>query len=134
VIEVSKAQVIEAVREVVGERPEYIYTNQLGEVAGQGFTRCYYVHTDKAGKRSAGCLVGAVLARLGVPLEAMQEAGNTTAAFEVVPQVIDLGNKADNDFTVNYLAYLQREQDNGASWGYALASANDAFELSPVAA
>jgi hypothetical protein len=129
VIEVTKTQVIDAVAAVVNERPEYVYANPAGKVAGSILCNCYYVHRDAEGNNYAGCLVGAVLERLGVALTDILECGNSTAAREVVPQLLDLGNRDDNSFAVDYLGYLQGEQDNGATWGAALMRAEAAFEL-----
>jgi hypothetical protein len=78
---------------------------------------CFYVHKDEDGSMvSAGCAVGVVLNRLGLPLEELaKHEGKTayqlvnTAPVEVTAKTRDLLNR------------MQMHQDNGDPWGLSYA-------------
>jgi hypothetical protein len=85
--------------------------------------------------RSAGCVVGAALHRLGVPLETLQKYEGSPASLVMV-DTIDLNSMHDAMNAGDFLGRVQREQDGGTPWGEALAIglANIAPSLTPVPA
>lgn len=125
-IEVTVQQVIDTTRAIVAERPDYIYTNEAGEVTGPlNSTPCSNVHRDDEGKLIPGCLVGTVLAKLGAPLEELATEGmNSTAAYESVPSFITTGSNRADEGIIEFLAMAQVRQDLGDTWSVALAKAS----------
>lgn len=110
--------VMRVLREVVAERPDYVYVNPNGErgVFG-GSAICYYVHGD-----CPGCLIGHVLHRLGVPIDAMWRREHWPAsvmAAEVLSGVSYRSTYA--------LDAAQLMQDYGQPWSRALLDAEDRF-------
>lgn len=114
-------KVISTLREVVAERPEYIYScpTHMQEDPAQADPSCFYVHTDEDGSPvSAGCAIGVVLHRLGVPLETLvKEEG--ARAYGVVQRLFpNLSAK-----TYRRLGDMQQYQDDRVPWGLAYAKA-----------
>ncbi|GAA3473847.1 hypothetical protein [Nonomuraea roseola] len=113
---VTDAEMIDTLKAVVAEKPDYVYG--APEHMADGTGQCYYVHTDAENeeKLAPGCLVGVALNRLGVPLETLQkhEADN---AFCVIGRVVE----GISDVALEFAHLLQIRQDNGATWGEALA-------------
>ncbi|MFC4501729.1 MULTISPECIES: hypothetical protein [Streptomyces] len=116
-ITTTDAKVMETLRAVVSERPEYTYSAPE-YMAGSGGA-CFYVHVDEdRSPVGAGCAVGVVLHRLGVPLkELMQHEGKT--AIQMVREVIEGVSRS----TANKLRAFQFMQDGGVPWGEAYAKA-----------
>jgi hypothetical protein len=112
-ITVSGERVIEVLREVVAERPDYVYAAPIGVVTESSPT-CFYVHGEGA-DAVCGCVVGAVLNRLGVPLETLAQHEGTPAQH-----VAETLLETDSD-VISMLRRVQVAQDHGASWGDALA-------------
>jgi hypothetical protein len=116
-------QVMTTLRQVVNERPEYVYTAPKHMRDFEGDPSCFYVHTDvNGGASEPGCVVGAVLNRLGVPLESLAE-WEGASAHAVAMRVCYMPPR-----TAAALSRAQDAQDNGTTWERALASA----ELVPV--
>lgn len=114
-------RLIHTLREVVAEQPDYVYTLPA-HMQGGNYV-CCYVHTDAdtGEPQAAGCVVGAVLDRLGIPLagiEALEGAGATQAVPVFLNITGPLAAKA-----VEVLDCAQAYQDGGAPWGVALANA-----------
>lgn len=110
-IKVSAERVIEVLREVVAERPDYVYSAPEGRRA-HGAT-CFYVHGEGT-DAVPGCVVGVVLNRLGVPLEDLAEYEGDTAQHMATRFLTTPLSAAD------VLRRVQIEQDQGASWATAL--------------
>jgi hypothetical protein len=116
-------QIQATLAEVVAESPEKVYLApdhmaisdyEDSPLAGLS---CFYVHTDEAGNNpECGCLVGAVLYRLGVPLETLAE-NEGKGAWEVG------GNLGLPSASRRLLANVQDAQDNGIPWAEALRTA-----------
>lgn len=88
-ITVSGEKLINTIREVADEHPEYLYeapADMLEEVRYDA--ACFYVHTSPAGP-VCGCIVGHALHRLGVPLDelALHEG---SGAGRAIPEMLEL--------------------------------------------
>lgn len=118
-VEITDELVTATLREVVAERPEYIYSSPEYMGADDSTGGCFYVHKDEDGSLvSAGCVVGTVLHRLGVPLERLvREEG--VAAFSLIGKVAP----AVSTDVRNKLNAMQMSQDNKKPWGMAYAMA-----------
>lgn len=105
-------EVMATLRAVVAERPDYVY--EAPEEDG-----CVYVADG-----TPSCLVGHVLHRLGVSLEALSvlDMNGGLAAWRAVPGVLD----GVSGSTVDRLWAAQTAQDNGDTWGEALEYADRA--------
>lgn len=114
-------RLIHTLREVVAEQPDNVYTPP--EHMQYEITSCYYVHTDaNTGEpQAAGCVVGAVLARLGIPLADVAE-HEGDGARQVVPAFLNITGPLAAK-AVDVLDCAQAYQDGGAPWGVALANA-----------
>ncbi|MBT2609866.1 hypothetical protein J7I97_16660 [Streptomyces sp. ISL-87] len=114
---VTDSVVLETLREVVAERPDYVYSSPEYMPADEEDGRCFYVHKDESGSPvSAGCVIGVVLYRLGAPLEWMEQLEARPAsslAGRLFPQL--------SDRTMQKLNLVQSAQDNGDTWGTAYA-------------
>lgn len=128
-MELTADKVTETLKAVVAESPDKVYAAPAHMVTVDydgkpvGMT-CFYVHKDESGEQTCGCLVGVVLNRLGVPLETLATYEGTGA--DGVGSALGL----DED-TRTLLTIAQSAQDNGATWGDALARAlaGDGAEL-----
>jgi hypothetical protein len=100
-------------REVVAERPEYVYTIPETDDPGEDF--CKYVHGDEP-----GCVIGHVCHRLGVPLDELAKREGQAAA-DVVAQVLGITSPS----VLAFAGDLQWRQDCGEPWGVALARAEN---------
>ncbi len=106
-------------REVVSERPEYVYScpeYMVGTSGDDGVNlSCFYVHTDEAGAPvSAGCVVGVVLHRLGVPLEELRKHEGRTPV-QMLKDVVSGPGRG----VAHVLGDVQFEQDESTPWGEA---------------
>lgn len=103
--------------EVVAEfGPDYVYENPYRGTDLERST-CQYVHDGEP-----GCLVAHILQRHGVKLDAL-EAHEGDDAQGVLHKVLGIHRES----TISgYLNRLQRQQDEGHTWGAALASAERA--------
>lgn len=121
-ISVTFAQVVEVTQRLADANPEHVY-RAPEHMEGLG-PRCYYVHTNEdvaKTPRSAGCIVGAVLNELGVPLESLQQCEGSPAwlPVETFLEFPDGERTQAQDF----LGFAQVRQDEGTSWGNAVAGA-----------
>jgi hypothetical protein len=99
--------------------------NDMGEEVPE--TACLYVHADDKGRPIPGCLVAHVLHRLGVPLDEMGARENTAAmnlvhALQRAQVVLMADNHVDH-----YLNDIQSQQDEGGTWGQAIAYGDDRY-------
>lgn len=70
-ITVSGEKFINTLREVAAERPDYVY-EAPDSLRTPGYEEaCFYVHPSPDGP-VAGCIIGATLERLGVPLDVLK--------------------------------------------------------------
>ncbi|MDX2590973.1 hypothetical protein PV343_01365 [Streptomyces sp. WI03-4A] len=123
-VTVPASEVIETLREVVAEQPDYTY-EAPAHMAGEGAPlSCFYVHVGGNDEPDTpGCLVGHVLNRLGVPLDrlAMYEG---TGSGGMLASVLEITGPLDEIYRVDEaLALAQDAQDNGSTWADALEAA-----------
>lgn len=113
---VTAERVMDVTREVVAERPGYVYS--APEHMDTAELDCLYVHTDADGSNPVpGCAVAHVLNRLGVPLDALA-IREGDSAYPVVGAVLDISGDAADAQT--FLNSVQMAQDAGRTWGDAL--------------
>lgn len=95
-----------AVREIVSERPDYIYDN-----AG------YYLHKDEEGNPTVpGCLLGHALLRVGYTTEQLQFV-NSKGIKAIAPRL-----KIEGD--LKWLNDVQILQDSNITWANAVRAAD----------
>jgi hypothetical protein len=105
---------VEIAEEIIGERPDYVYTNPNGERATP-YNQMRCVNWD-LNNDSPSCVVGHILFRHGVSKEKLIEKISASAtAFDDRETVT-----TDAAF---FLFDIQCEQDTGVPWGEALAKA-----------
>ncbi|WP_103529497.1 hypothetical protein [Streptomyces sp. SM12] len=111
-IRVTDDEVMRVLREVVAERPEFVYTNPSGESGNPGVNTptCFYVHGEVP-----GCVIGHLLHRLGVPLAVLRNLEHDHASA-----VIDEVMEGVTDAVVLALTGAQAAQDHGNPWSVAL--------------
>lgn len=127
-IELTMERTKALLAEAVAERgADYVYTTPDGQqVTQDSGIQCLYVHHRNAEgelpEPVPGCIAGYVLHKAGVPLEALQYRENEPADRALV--------QLETDEVLHPLAgvrrllvRVQRRQDNGASWGAAVAAA-----------
>ncbi|MEU5577805.1 hypothetical protein ABZ791_10610 [Streptomyces huasconensis] len=118
-VEITDELAISTLRSVVAERPGYIYSAPDHMEVGSTDTSCFYVHTDEGGSPvSAGCVIGVVLNRLGLPLERLAMEEGITASSVVMRNFPRLSAKTREQFND-----MQMRQDEGEPWGLAYAKA-----------
>lgn len=88
------------------------------------FPACMYVQRDEEGKDCPSCLVGHVMHRFGVPLEALRRS-NRDGVYTLS---LDIDRDPDLPFGISngaatVLGEAQNSQDEGDPWGIALAKA-----------
>jgi hypothetical protein len=113
-IALSDDQIMTTLREVVAERPDYVYAAPEHQVDPGNISR-FYVHVDEdGGNERPGCLVSVVLNRLGVPLEDLaRREGN--GAYTVARSLAGVSTRI-----ASALSEAQDAQDSGATWACAL--------------
>ncbi|MDH6123845.1 MULTISPECIES: hypothetical protein [unclassified Kitasatospora] len=112
----SDDQVLETLREVVAERPELVYEAPTHQRDDADPGMCFYVHYDADGENpTAGCLIGTVYNRLGVPLEEL-------ARYEGRPaNALGSGGLVQvSRAMTTLLVWVQEDQDQGRTWAEAL--------------
>lgn len=115
-IAVTDAQVIDMLKAVVAERPDYVYVAPEHQRTDDEGDQCFYVHTDENGSNPRpGCVVGEVLHRLGIPLDALSS-WEGTGAFSITGMLF-------GDLTLEtreILGITQSWQDREHPWSVAL--------------
>lgn len=112
-ITLSDEQVMNALRDVVAENPDKVY--KAPESMRGYWGTCFYVHHNEDGSKEPGCIVGTVLHRLGVSLDALQG----QEGLQAMSATHGLGVKGLTDEARYTLRRVQRRQDRGDSWGAA---------------
>jgi hypothetical protein len=118
-VKVTAEQVLATLREVVAERPTYVYEAPEGYASETNETSvaCFYVHGN-----TPGCIVGHVLARLGVPLSDLALVEGR-GAYKVADWFLDITDPDGATDVEHVLSVVQMHQDRGDSWGSALEAA-----------
>lgn len=101
------------VQKVAQERPDYVYDK---------LESCSYTDDGKP-----SCIVGHGMSRLGVPMEVMEmldDGGGSGGTYVAgVPEVAPEWFDADSAEALRSLGVTQQLQDEGESWGKAVAEA-----------
>lgn len=123
-VTVPAAKVLETLRKVVSERPDYMYEAPEHMTSEGSQLSCFYVHTDADGNNpTPGCVVGELLHRLGVPLETLALCEGQ-GAWTAVPAVLDItGHPNAVGEVIDVLTSVQDHQDHYSTWGVALKAA-----------
>ncbi|GAA1411999.1 hypothetical protein AUR04nite_00280 [Glutamicibacter uratoxydans] len=133
------AQVVEAVRKLAEERPDFVYADQPERVAFReahpGMKECSYlgayvpseIDPTFASYEGEGCIVGQALARLGVSRDDLVEVEGESAKYVMV------GNSMPLTYEPGWLSVVQSEQDEGRSWAEAVARGDEAYLSKPPA-
>jgi hypothetical protein len=118
---VTDAELVDALRMVVAERPDYVYTVPDHMACGDS---CFYVHYAPDGdEMTPGCMVAVALDRLGVPLEDLSErecVPADTVLLRYFPQA--------SPKTALLFKWAQRRQDEGKTWADSLIYAENHCE------
>lgn len=110
-------QVLEALDFVVAERGEgYVYPDEWRD-GGTSHGLCRYVTPDGTGP---ACIVGAVMVRVGVPLNRLTGCEGQSADY-VLAKLFRLGGSVQSEI----LTQAQSVQDTGGTWGRARAEARE---------
>ena len=108
---VTEQDIINEVRRLAADNPDYIYVNPNGSE----FSQCVYIHDGKG-----SCIVGRALVNNGFdPEKVAQYEGATADEMLVV-----LGIKEAIDFGQVWLDRVQALQDNGTPWADAVEEAD----------
>jgi hypothetical protein len=121
VAEITDERALTVLREVVAERPEYVYSapDHMKDDLDGDDPSCYYAHADEDGAFVApGCAIGVALNRLGVPLKTLAEHEGVTAYSLVKLFFPGLSRK-----TIEKFNSMQMYQDSGTPWGLSFAKA-----------
>lgn len=109
-------QIIDAVDAAVAEKgADYTYERGEPMDPDEAAPSCLYVHGDKP-----GCIVGNAMHRLGIDLATLRESEGRSAGG----LLIDLRDKQGYHASMwaqDFLDAVQHQQDNGDSWGDAVA-------------
>ncbi|MEV6419037.1 hypothetical protein [Streptomyces sp. NPDC051662] len=117
--EITDEDVLSTLRKVVAERPEYVYSAPEHMGATKDGSVCFYVHKDEDGTNvAAGCVIGVVLHRLGIPLDELEKQEGENARDALTRLVPALSRWVKED-----LNRMQMHQDNDVAWGLAHAMA-----------
>lgn len=114
------------VRELIAERPDYVYPAGVPTtINGHTGTTCFYAVESAPDVARAACVFGQALQRMGVTPEELfdregEPIGDVWTALEYPPYD---GNAEE------WMARLQSQQDTGKTWAEALASADADYPL-----
>lgn len=109
----SDRSLVEAVRALAAENPDFVYVNPSGDVAGSNIdidVSCFYVHQTSEGM-TPGCLIGHAAVRAGMSIEdvAKWDDKDEAGAVDVLPDSISEGVR-------EWAEYIQVSQDTGSTW------------------
>lgn len=117
---ITLQQVIDKVRELAKERPEFVYRDQ----PGAGGDECSYTSANVGSDEGEGCIVGQALMRCGLSRETLEDLQDGTAIGirefllmldEYVEQTSGL-----SDPRARWLVKVQNNQDTGSTWADAV--------------
>lgn len=118
-VEITDEKALATLREVIAERPEYVYSCPSHMQESEGDPSCYYTHVDETSDLvSAGCAVGVALHRLGFSLQDLSRYEGATAYDILTGLAPGLSKRTREIFND-----VQMNQDSGAPWGLAYAKA-----------
>lgn len=107
----TKEEILTVLKAVVQEAPDTVYKAPW-YMDPERTGRCFYVHVDKSGvPTGAGCVVGQVLHRLGVPLDDLRQAEKLSASG-----ALKLLGQDGASPLAEQLQRVQFLQDHGETW------------------
>ncbi len=113
--------VVNEVRSIATERPEFIYLEQPLENEETRSTTCSYLSAGLYTDEGEGCIVGQALSKLGITDDELRRVENAGAA----DALIAVGVKGARDLRgFHWLNSVQSQQDIGMPWGDAIAWAD----------
>lgn len=122
---VNTKQMIEEVRKIASENPEFVY--------GDAITSCSYFGRTIGDTSGQCCIIGQAFKNLGVNTEKLFSAegrgDSPTFRMAVEEKLVDIS--VDHRRELNWLDSVQRGQDSGWSWSYALVVADKKFSVKP---
>ena len=119
-IELTFDRALELAKQAVEERGEdYVYSPPKDD-EGNEIDSCVYVHNG-----APSCLVGEVMFRAGVPLEAMllHNESNVNGLVMELDAIVQVDTR-----TEFILSGMQGEQDNGTPWGRSVSRAVESLK------
>lgn len=122
----TAAELIQEVRKVAEERPDFIYSDQTEP----NNILCSYFGRAIGDESGSPCIVGQALKNLEVDTEVLLKAEKAGEETDICT-VLDRGY-VDIECTVNeamWLAKVQSKQDDGYAWAQAVESADKWVEL-----
>ena len=126
---ITLQQVVDKVREVAKERPEFVYRDQ----PGAGADECSYTSAGIDTDEGEGCLIGQALMRCGLSRETLAQLqdGKAVGISDFLPVLVGHVEQESNrnttrDPRVRWLLAAQNAQDTGSSWADAVAQADGA--------
>ena len=122
---ITLQQVVDKVREVAKERPEFVYRDQ----PGAGADECSYTSAAIGSDEGEGCIIGQALMRCGLSREMLEEMqdGKACGISDFLPVLIGHVEQASyRDPRVRWMLVAQNAQDTGSSWADAVAQADGA--------
>lgn len=122
---VNTKQLIEEVRKIASENPEFVY--------GDAITSCSYFGRTIGDSTGQRCIIGQAFKNLEVDTEQLFSAegrgDSPTIRLAIEDKLVDI--LVGHGRELNWLDSVQRGQDNGWSWSYALVVADKKFSVKP---
>lgn len=128
-IEIKYDDALSALNDAIMEKgSDFVYVKEVearDEESGESYKVCTYVHPDKEGNLTVpGCLVGNVMARLGVPIEKMAAINDGgMSARSLFSYLSDRNIISITEKAAGLLVNAQAHQDNEFTWGEAVFTA-----------
>ena len=117
----TAAELIQEVRKVAEERPDFIYSDQTEST----LNLCSYFGRAIGDESGSPCIVGQALKNLEVPMEGLRVVEHAGEDSDI-STVLDRGDVAV-DYSGSeamWLAKVQMKQDEGFPWAYAVEEAD----------
>lgn len=120
-IEIKYDDALSALNDAIVEKgSDFVYVKEVEVYEDEdSYKVCTYVHPDEEGSLTVpGCLVGNVMARLGVPIEAMAAINNDGFSARVLFSYLSSRNIISiTEKAASLLVNAQCQQDNEFTWG-----------------
>lgn len=120
-------RVIEEVRKIANERPDFVYADQPLSTPTLQSNSCSYISASYGIPEGEGCIVGQALQKLGISEDALQEHEGYIASGVLIR--LDIHDQEESEHTpeLEWLDTVQSEQDTKKSWGEAIRVADEAL-------
>lgn len=120
----TATQVIEEVRRLAEEQPDFVYSDQEGAGGGE----CSYFGCSAGDSSGQACIVGQGLASLNVDMSDLKRKEDTGHGMAIATALE--GGVVDIPYTeeeAKWLGDVQNHQDGGKPWAQAVALADKAL-------